>query len=728
MDIKLKNKYDIRYLVIGGCILLSALIMLGLYPYFEKKAEAGNTEYYQYADTEFLRILSNSNYVLYREMQNLETDRQRSPVELFLPNLLDERSSVSSEADLGETVKTLFLETYKTWEDSWNQYRKNIDYQVYDQKREKLVLGNQEEEMSPADYTVFIRVDYDENGNPMISQANGVGESRQIRNILQEFLYENPLDSFYGDDMRYDYRYALANPTGCTFVYGLTQEQVDTFLEEHTDISYAGNYLYYTSGDVMKMVVTLAFFLFLLAFLIPIADKRVNGKEWYSRGFLEAALLVGGLMLSPIHVNMVANVNQGIWKQNLEAAGFMPIVARLLVYVGGLVWWLVVFSVIFWASSCVLSVRTLGVRVYLKERCLTLRGSRYLVSAFRWAVSRIYGMIIRVDRNEESRRTVFKLVLINFLILAAIVSSWFFNFTLLVIYSIVLFVILSKYFKDRKYQYKILLKATNAIAQGNLDVEIKEDLGMFEPFKKEIQKIQQGFKKAVDEEVKSQRMKTDLISNVSHDLKTPLTAIITYVNLLKEDSVTPEQRKDYIEVLDSKSMRLKALIEDIFEISKATSQNVTLNLVEMDIVNLMKQVRLELDDKIEESQLDFRWRLPEHKIVLMLDSQKTFRIFENLLLNILKYSLSGTRVFIDMGIQGDEVVISMKNISAVELEGDPNDMTERFARGDQARNTEGSGLGLAIVKSFVELQKGKLELETEADLFKVTIRWKAVEL
>ena len=190
--------------------------------------------------------------------------------------------------------------------------------------------------------------------------------------------------------------------------------------------------------------------------------------------------------------------------------------------------------------------------------------------------------------------------------------------------------------------------------------------------KEEIQKIQKGFKKAVEEEVKSERMKTELITNVSHDLKTPLTAIITYVDLLKSEE-DPEKRKEYLEVLERKSLRLKVLIEDLFEISKATSKNVTMNFMKVDIVGLLKQVGLECDRKIKEADLDFRWNLPEEKVVLLLDSQKTYRVFENLIVNITKYGMPHTRVYIDLIEQENGVTVTMKNVSAAELNFNPDE-------------------------------------------------------
>ena len=216
-------------------------------------------------------------------------------------------------------------------------------------------------------------------------------------------------------------------------------------------------------------------------------------------------------------------------------------------------------------------------------------------------------------------------------------------------------------------------------------------------------------------------MKSELITNVSHDLKTPLTAIITYVDLLKKEGITEEERQSYIETLDLKSQRLKVLIEDLFEVSKANSGNVKMNFLEVDIVKLMKEVRVELADKIEQSNLDFRWNLPEEKVFLNLDGQRTYRIFENLLNNAIKYAMPFTRVYVDILNKESEVVITFKNMSAQELNFDADHLTERFVRGDSSRNSEGSGLGLAIAKSFTELQNGKFDINVDGDLFKVTI-------
>ena len=232
--------------------------------------------------------------------------------------------------------------------------------------------------------------------------------------------------------------------------------------------------------------------------------------------------------------------------------------------------------------------------------------------------------------------------------------------------------------------------------------------------------IQSGFKKAVDEEVKNERMKTELVTNVSHDLRTPLTAIITYIDLLKNEK-DEEKRKEYTEVLERKSLRLKALIEDLFEMSKAASKTIQMNYMKVDLVGLIRQAELENEEKIREAHLEFRWKLPEDKVVLWLDSEKTYRIFENLIVNITKYAMPHTRVYIEMNERPDDVQIFMKNVSAGELNFNTEEITDRFVRGDSSRNTEGSGLGLAIAKSFAQLQHGNLNITTEADLFKAEI-------
>ena len=199
-----------------------------------------------------------------------------------------------------------------------------------------------------------------------------------------------------------------------------------------------------------------------------------------------------------------------------------------------------------------------------------------------------------MDLTKNANRTIIKLLLVNAVILFLISCFWIGGFAITLVYSIVLYFILRKYISELQKRYQILLKAVDEIAEGKLNVTIQEDLGVFEPFREQVFKIQEGLQKAVDAEVKSQRMKVELVTNMSHDLKTPLTAIITYVNLLKEKDITEEQRREYLATLENRSLRLKSLIEDLFEFSKANSHNITLNIMDVDIMNLVKQVAFEI--------------------------------------------------------------------------------------------------------------------------------------
>ena len=320
----------------------------------------------------------------------------------------------------------------------------------------------------------------------------------------------------------------------------------------------------------------------------------------------------------------------------------------------------------------------------------------------------------------NARKRILPMIIINGIIVFVISSLQMAGYIMIIIYSLLLYVALIKYVGNLQKKYQLLLDATRQMAKGDLNISIAGDLGIFEPFRPEITNIQRGFRKAVQDETKSQKMKAELITNVSHDLKTPLTAIITYISLLQNQNITEDQRREYLGTLERKSLRLKVLIEDLFEISKATSKTGKLELVDVDIMSLVKQAEFEMTDKLEAANLEVKMLLPKEKILLSLDSQKTFRIYENLFANIAKYALPGTRVYVTGTVTEDVVTIVLKNISAREIKVAPDELTDRFVRGDESRTTEGSGLGLAIAKSFMELQNGRLILESDGDLFKVT--------
>ena len=288
--------------------------------------------------------------------------------------------------------------------------------------------------------------------------------------------------------------------------------------------------------------------------------------------------------------------------------------------------------------------------------------------------------------------------------------------------SIALSVISIFIIKDKVNKIEQIRNGIDKIKNGNIEhkIEIKKDL-LFDDIVKDINEIGKTINIAVEERLKSERMKNELITNVSHDLKTPLTAIINYISLMKKEDIQPKHLKDYVQVLDKRSQRLKILIEDLFEASKIGSNNIELNLEENDINQLLTQTLVEMEDYINESKLDFIVNTPNKEVYILADGKKTFRVFENIISNILKYSLEKTRVYIDLVESDKKVHISFKNISKYQLNFDPDEITERFTRGDLSRNTEGSGLGLAIAKGLVQAQGGELKVDIIGDLFIVNI-------
>lgn len=260
-------------------------------------------------------------------------------------------------------------------------------------------------------------------------------------------------------------------------------------------------------------------------------------------------------------------------------------------------------------------------------------------------------------------------------------------------------------------------------AEGKLSCNIEEKgSGLFRELAHNINNIKEGLRESIKNEMKSERLKSELITNVSHDLKTPLTSIINYIDLLKREDLEPETAREYVKILDSKSQRLKTLIEDLFEASKAASGEMKLKIESLDVVQLLKQTLGEYDERLKECSLEVKVNIPNEKIYVNGDGKRLFRVFENLISNITKYSLNNTRVYIDVINNNEEVSIVMKNISLYELNFDAMEITNRFKRGDEARSTEGSGLGLAIAKSIVELHNGEFIIEVDGDLFKSTIK------
>lgn len=753
MAIKLTNNKK-KYISVISLICILALlagVFMIRYPSFKRTV---SEDYQNPVEQEsFIEEFYKSSYVLYRDLYEKTTGESIEYNELYLSVNPDETIPKQDDFEIyyGENSGQLdyFLEKYYSgelpdeftklmqrdymedffddWETEFGVIASYFDYKITDKLSQSTVTNSSKDLTDGDEFYEYISLDFDANGN--VSNLKVKGEHPEdflklsaevFRKKLLDTEYLQSCERFYGLNIE-----TLA-PKNCIMAFGITYEELNNLIYNN---SYGDAYSYqrYLGYEYMSAGVSSWFMLMILIVLFvtlfwPISKEINLWKYKIFRLPLEGVAVIAiFLMTTGSEIcSFVGKLLEGIYTKQIQS--FMQSSNDGSAFMAYTLNYLAIFALFLlttYGSLCLREIRQCGFKEYIKKRCYIYKIFPFL----KGKVKELYHYLLSFDVGTKSNKIIIRILIANAIVLSILCVFWVSGIALVVLYSIFLYFFLRKYVNDLKSKYNILYEATNKIAEGNLNVYIKEDLGLFEPFKPQIAKIQEGFRSAVEEEVKSQRMKTDLITNVSHDLKTPLTAIITYINLLKEEGLTEEQRKEYLDTLERKSLRLKVLIEDLFEVSKASSNTITLDLVQMDLMNLLKQVEYEVGDKLKAANLDVRMNFKQEKVILNLDSQKTYRIYENLFNNVAKYALQGTRVFVDAYVDAGEAVVTIKNISASEITVNPADLTERFVRGDVSRNTEGSGLGLAIAKSFTDIQGGKLIIESDGDLFKVTTVW-----
>lgn len=567
------------------------------------------------------------------------------------------------------------------------------------------------------DYHGYLIVHFDENGNVSV-EGSIDGYDHQKEYLAKEIGNEGSLGNvakYTGDEYYYEDYYGgydsvmSAKPIkNTTITYAIPKYNISTseYYGWGTDTltwDYMGALLPY----FLMAVAVLALYIFAcpLKILEECHIYRVVKK-------IKLELLIicfgvfGGILLYA--VPMIA----GISNHQISIAGFQHLIDNKVLVTGvNVVVWCLAFqyaaAVLFMFKYIILN----GFSYFKYNTCIL-----WVVRKVKHLISKLVSFDIQKDLNKKLLLFVF----VNFVCIFMCVISPGFGFLLAAVYTVLLFITIKRKIDEERTNYHRLLDATKKLSSGNFDVELNGNLGQFQSLGNEFVRIKDGFQTAVGEEVKSQRMKTELISNVSHDLKTPLTTIITYIDLLKAEKLN-EQEKEYVNTLDFSALRLKRLIDDLFEVSKANSGNIQLNIEEVDIVALLNQVHFENLNCIDNKHLDFKIHTSSDHIMLNLDSIKTYRVFDNLIMNIYKYALSNTRVYIDISELENEVLVSFKNISEQEIKMDIDLLSERFVQGDESRNQEGAGLGLAIVKSFTNVQGGEMNLYVDGDLFKVEL-------
>ena len=773
LAIKWKNNSVKGILLVLVCAMLASTAMCNAYPVFREKAQANITEmkqkqqestttYLLDMDEDLERYLLSSIYYL-----NYEVTTGMNAYEYFTQKYDVEKLS-SDEQDLlyqaaGKLMKAM-RNQYVT-ENSMNEYSsfahgvekdfggdptgelQNVIYepeQIAESYAAGLVIsydsrgvpsvrsywGLSMDEESLLRYLTHASVDQlmDDNGmeeDSLSDEAVTVTEDEVIlvSDAESDQTYEEPIgDEGNRSGVALLSQLPLPMIQNTTFAFGLMPQ--DYYEDQSWRDYWIDRDAYLRSGIVTGGILITVFMVILALILQNLSSLELPKTRVFCLPTEVTAILWGGglvmtaMVFDTLAIETLHNGADGLAGVLADSFGLGTASNGAAVFLVWLAWTAYALGW-YWMMAVAMPYLAHPIRT-LKERWLLIRCFRKVKT---WCI-KLWHWATEIQLGKDLTKTILKLVAVNGLIVTLLCCIWFGGIVGAVLYSILLFILIKNKCGKIQEEYYRLLDATRQIAAGDLNTSMKEEMGLFNPIRDELASIQDGFQKAVQEEVRSRNMKTELITNVSHDLKTPLTAIITYVDLLKKEDLTDEERREYVDTLEKKSNRLKVLIEDLFEVSKATTDNLVMNYAEVDLVNLIKEVRLENEDKITSSSLDIRWNLPEEKCILRLDPQRTFRVIDNLVQNILKYSMPNSRVYIVLQDQTTQVTVSFKNMSAVEMNFTPEEITERFARGDLSRNTEGSGLGLAIAQSFTELQGGEFKVETDADLFKVTITWK----
>lgn len=766
---KFKDKYIVTIIVF--ILMLSASLgMVSQYSTIQAGAKGGAKNPFEQEN--FVDDIYKGSYVLYHNMKEDQEGKMIQPSKLFIneetmnyiKNVGKEKNSYDGSESYytDDSINADFNENFESWESFINDSGKNLKYYLVD-KEKNFELFNEDKELRALDttkndssgensdenqtknttmsdeerqnkikgikenYRFYVVMNFDKDGKVNVVDSYGVNQ-KVINQMLLSKAREDLMNTNLGEN---SISYKLTPIKNVTLVYAIPKviskddsagygygsiynsDNISGYINNVENNSY-----YKISEMILKIMLAIVV---IVALAFPYRkSKELLGFDTLSRIpleilFIAVAIVQGIVDLYP--TGIISDTLNGNYVEYLINNDISAKMASILVSLMNLTYWFVIFSIIFVFITLLKHILNVGIREYFVKNTVT--GMFFVWFTKAW--KKVINQIRTINLKEKPNKTIAIILGVNLVIIVIMCSMWFFGIILAIIYSIVLFKVLSDYSKKTVCEYNQLLDVTKKISDGNLEVNMEKDLGFFNPIKDELGNIQTGFKKAVDEEVKSQKMKTELISNVSHDLKTPLTSIITYIDLLKDESITEENRRLYIDTLDRKSQRLQHLIEDLFEVSKVNSGDVHLNIVNVDIVSLMKQTLLELDDKIADSSLILKNNFSSEKIILPLDSQRTFRVFENLIINISKYAMPSSRVYIDILETDNKVTIMLKNMSATEIDFSVDDIMERFVRGDKSRNTEGSGLGLAIAKSFVELQGGKMNISVDGDLFKVTI-------
>lgn len=638
--------------------------------------------------------ITNGNIEIIFESDYLDSSAFHLDNHHTIDQLADLIETYKSEAYIleGHTVSDQALEA-RVEEELWNNGDEVVsEIDVTDEMKKEMnqerledfkrILKNLEKKKEPLYYVTDGEHTFTNTTHTKVAQF----EKYPVYYISEGYeseMYPNTLDSytpFYRDTQVY----RLSNSENIKLYLGYTEDYIETVSKEwSTKKAAAMQALYYFLGYVAL------FFLAFLYLVLTTGRKSFTDKTVYMQPldklYVEIIIiLVFGLI--------------GMW---------YVILNEYFLYDYVIVWLVYLITLPFVALVIPLLLSMIR---HMKNKTIIKHSITYI--SFRW----LYRFV--KDTYDSGSVGVKIVVLVILYPIIAVASLFLFPVTIAVAAWIAL----------KKVQtFKKIQDGARLMREGNIQEPIDiTGNGEFANLAANINGINEGFKQAVHNELKNERMKTELITNVSHDIRTPLTSLITYTDLLKRET-DPEKRREYIDILEQKSERLKVLTDDLFAAAKASSGDIPVNLQEIDIVALMTQGIGEVSEEITAKNLDFKFNYPADKIDVIADGKLLWRSIENILSNIFNYALENSRVYIDITYENEGILLSFKNISKYELNITEDELMERFKRGDESRTSQGSGLGLSITKSLIENQKGTFEVNIDGDLFKSIIYLPMVE-
>ena len=561
-----------------------------------------------------------------------------------------------------------------------------VDYFVADKKNKKefnrfnnkdiiyrYVVNNEVIE----EYDLLIKVAYDENGEANVEFKSGNETSGA-------YMDTDVISNLESEELGYKYE-PIKN---MTFIYGIenivTSEFNQTYLYNQLNYKYEEMVYKYIWGGIILVV--------LFGLVIPYRkEKDIFMMKRLIKAPLDVkvVLIIFNIIMciysAWIAIETISGlVSGGLYLRvgDYEVSVIITIISNILIF-------LVAYITLFYNVVLVKSIK--------REE----NNKDTLISI---GIKKLKKFIEKIDLRKFNKKRVIILLIINLIIVSLLSLFWFFGIIGALLYTILLYVLIRSNIKKFNKEYKLILDSASMITKGDLDYKIEEEFLWLDSLKEDVLCMKSSFIKSIEEEIKNQNMKGELLNNISKDLNTPVDNISSYIEKLKDDNLSYEERIKYIEKLEKKSYEFKKLIEDLFEVSKVNSGSIKLDLNNVDVVALIKQTIVEEKEKLDNASLKLNLKIPSEKVILKLDGQRTYKVFENLIENIIKYSLKNTRVYIEVKEEKERVYIIFKNISK-----------------DPIKDCYSKGMGLQIVKGFVEVQGGNFDIEIDGDLFKAII-------